>query len=80
MYFVIMSNSLIFSKKSHEEHVKWIPCKHRESHKEMYEMYGDAYMKYSPEKTCAEFRKKVNMVPWDIMRLVILHKIPLVPC
>jgi hypothetical protein len=31
-------------------------------------MYGEAYMKYSSEETSAEFRKKVNMVPWDIMR------------
>jgi len=32
--------------------------------------YGEAYMKYSPEETSAEFRKIVNMVPWDILRYV----------
>jgi hypothetical protein len=32
--------------------------------------YGEAYMKYSPEETSAQFRKIVNMVPWDILRYV----------
>jgi len=33
-------------------------------------VYGEAYMKYSPEETIAQFRKIVNMVPWDILRYV----------
>jgi hypothetical protein len=63
--FVI--SSLVFSNKACEEHAKWIskPCK---QYRNCNEMYGEAYMKYSPEETSAEFRKKVNMVPWDIMR------------
>jgi hypothetical protein len=80
MNFHIVNNSLIFSNKSYEEHAKWISkaCKQQPmNHKEM---YAEAYMKYSPEETSAEFRKKVNMVPWDIMRLVILHRVPLAPC
>jgi hypothetical protein len=32
--------------------------------------YGEAYMKYSPEETSVQFRKIVNMVPWDILRYV----------
>jgi hypothetical protein len=64
----VVITSLFFSNSSHEEHVKWIskPCKRH--CKNYNEIYGEAYMKYSPEETSAEFRKKVNMVPWDIMR------------
>jgi hypothetical protein len=36
-------------------------------------VYGEAHMKYSPEETTAQFRKIVNMVPWDILRYARLQ-------
>jgi hypothetical protein len=65
-YFII--TSLLFSKKSYKEHDKWISKPYKEQCRDYNKMYGEAHMKYSPEETSAELRKKVNMVPWDIMR------------
>lgn len=66
--FVI--TSMFFSKKASDEHFNWIsmPAACKEGCEGPGDMYGEAYMKYSPEETSAQFRKEVNMVPWDIMR------------
>jgi hypothetical protein len=41
---------------------------HERIHTRVVDVYGQAHMKYSAEETSAQFRKNVNMVPWDIMR------------
>ncbi|XP_069690626.1 DNA-dependent protein kinase catalytic subunit-like isoform X3 [Periplaneta americana] len=54
-----------------EKHWEWISKSVRKKSANFREMYGGAYMKYSRGDTIAEFRKKVNMVPWDVMRRVL---------
>ncbi|KAJ4442686.1 hypothetical protein ANN_04275 [Periplaneta americana] len=63
--------SLMPSEGASEKHWEWISKSVRKKSANFREMYGGAYMKYSRGDTIAEFRKKVNMVPWDVMRRVL---------
>jgi len=68
-YTLWQVSSNFFSDEAHDEYDNWIciPTSRR-SPKDV--AYGEAYMKYSPVETSVQFRKFVNMVPWDILRYV----------
>jgi hypothetical protein len=51
------------------EYIKWI-CEPTSKKHPKGVAYGEAHVEYSPERTSAQFRELVNMVPWDILRYV----------